>query len=71
MDYVIAGLTIIIGLALITLYFLPSLIAKIKHRRQGLAIVLLNLFLGWTLIGWVAALVWAVMVDQPSPHRFR
>jgi hypothetical protein len=27
---------------------------------------LLNLFLGWTLIGWVAALVWSVMPIKPE-----
>lgn len=71
MVYLEAGLTIAFGVLLITLYFLPSLIAKRRHHRQDQAIMLLNLFLGWTVIGWVAALVWAVMVDQPSPHRFR
>jgi hypothetical protein len=25
---------------------------------------MLNLFLGWTLLGWIAALVWACMATQ-------
>lgn len=41
----------------ILLYFLPSIIG---HNKQGAAgIFLLNFFLGWTIIGWVAALFWA------------
>src|SRR3990167_4145182 len=47
------------GLALL-LYFLPTVIAASGHSRNTQAIFLLNLFLGWTLLGWVGALVWAV-----------
>jgi NADH:ubiquinone oxidoreductase subunit 6 (subunit J) len=43
-------------------YFLPSLIGK--QKRNATAIFMLNLFLGWTLLGWVAALVWACTSDQ-------
>ena len=35
------------------LYFLPTIVAR-NGDRAGLVFVL-NLFLGWTLIGWVAA----------------
>jgi hypothetical protein len=44
----------------IVLYFLPGLIATTKKRKNYNAIVILNLFLGWTIIGWVGALIWAV-----------
>lgn len=54
-----------LGLGLIVLglivYFLPSIVAHTRSHLQENAIVLLNLFLGWTFIGWVAALVWAAM----------
>jgi hypothetical protein len=45
------------------MYFLPSIIALVRSKRDILAIVLLNFFLGWTLIGWVVALVWAMKAD--------
>jgi len=46
------------------IYFLPSFVA---HRKQNAnAILILNLFLGWTLLGWVAALVWALTSEQKS-----
>jgi hypothetical protein len=45
------------------MYFLPSLIALVRDKRDILAIVLLNFFLGWTVIGWVVALVWALKTD--------
>jgi hypothetical protein len=50
-------------------YFLPSIIAFARSKRDLLSIFLLNLFLGWTLIGWVVALVWAVKVDAPVVVR--
>ncbi len=51
-------------LVLAALYFLPTLIAA--HRGHGVAgIVLLNLFFGWTVFGWLAMLVWA-LASRPS-----
>lgn len=41
-------------------YFLPFAIAFYKKRINTGAIFALNLFLGWSLIGWVVALVWAL-----------
>jgi len=38
------------------IYFLPAIIAK---RDKGMIFVL-NLFLGWTFIGWIIALALAV-----------
>ncbi|QWD82746.1 superinfection immunity protein [Polynucleobacter sp. MWH-P3-07-1] len=41
-------------------YLLPFAIAFNKRRANTGAIFALNLFLGWSLLGWVAALVWAL-----------
>ena len=45
-------------------YFLPSIIALFRSKSNTTAIVMLNLFLGWTFIGWVVALIWAVTKDR-------
>ena len=51
---------LIISLSL-AVYFIPAIVALERlHHNRG-AIFVLNLFLGWTLLGWVAALVWACM----------
>lgn len=50
-------------------YFAPTLVALVRHKRNTLSIFLLNLFLGWTLIGWIIALVWASTVDVPATVR--
>lgn len=47
------------------LYFLPAIIALARNKRDTTSILLLNLFLGWTAIGWVIALVWAAKQDVP------
>ena len=41
-------------------YFFPSVIAKSRNKKNYWAIWVLNLFFGWTLIGWVASLIWAL-----------
>jgi hypothetical protein len=51
------------------MYFLPSIIAFARSKRDTLAITILNFFLGWTMIGWVVALVWALKNDVPMVVR--
>ena len=51
------------------MYFLPSIIALARSKRDLLAIFLLNLFLGWSVIGWIVALVWAAKHDIPAVAR--
>lgn len=51
------------------MYFLPSIVALARSKRDMTGIILLNFFLGWTMIGWVVALVWAVRVDVPVVVR--
>lgn len=45
----------------IVVYFLPAIIAISREHQHRISILLLNLFLGWTAIGWIAALVWSAM----------
>lgn len=40
-------------------YFLPTVIALSRKHQQAAPIVIVNTFLGWTLIGWVVALAWS------------
>jgi len=55
-------------LILLALYFLPTIIAALRGKSNTAAIFALNLFLGWTLIGWVISLVWSLTSD-PKPPR--
>lgn len=50
-------------------YFLPAIICTTRKANHSDAIVLVNLFLGWTVLGWIAALVWAVAETPNCPTR--
>ncbi|WP_206513254.1 superinfection immunity protein [Pelagibacterium montanilacus] len=55
-----------IGLLLLA-YFLPSLIAVMRGHQSWGAVLALNALLGWTVLGWIGAFVWAfVSVQKPS-----
>jgi heme/copper-type cytochrome/quinol oxidase subunit 2 len=54
-----AGGLILLILA-IACYFLPSIIALIRGKANGqMGVIFVNLFLGWTVVGWFLAFVWA------------
>jgi amino acid transporter len=43
----------------IALYFLPAIIAYKRDHHNRLAILVMDLLVGWSFIGWAIALVWA------------
>jgi hypothetical protein len=52
----------------ICIYLAPTFVAAgRKHRNTG-AICALNIFLGWTLLGWVMALVWGLTANVEAPR---
>jgi hypothetical protein len=61
----IAFIILLIVLAAILLvgflgfYFLPTIVARRRYHYNKEAIFILNLVAGWTMLGWVSALVWA------------
>jgi len=60
-------LGIVLLLVGVILYFLPAIIASRKRKRNATAIGALNLLLGWTVAGWIIALIWALTNDPPIP----
>lgn len=51
---------------MVAAYFLPGLIAYMRGHHNAASIMLLNLLLGWTLLGWIGALVWSASATKPS-----
>ena len=51
-------------LIIIVLYFVPTLVARSRDKKNKAAITALNIFLGWTFVGWVISLVWAITKDE-------
>jgi hypothetical protein len=57
-------------LLFIVLYMLPAIVASCRGHHQTLAITVLNIFAGWTALGWLVALVWACMYIPPSAREY-
>jgi hypothetical protein len=51
---------LIISLISLVIYCIPIIIAVNRHVDNKTGIILLNIFGGWTVVGWIVALVWAV-----------
>lgn len=63
----LAGL---IGLTILAVfYFIPSIVGR--KKKNSTAIIVVNLFLGWTVIGWIVALAWAIKHDVPDSDSHR
>jgi len=58
-------LLVLLGVVGFVLHFLPTFIAGNRHAQNFWWIFVINFFFGWTLIGWVIALVWALQ-DRPK-----
>ena len=70
------------GLLMLALYFLPTIIVLLRRNHSMAAVVLvLNVLLGWTFLGWLIALVLSLVTfssshqhyyyayPQPSPYQ--
>jgi hypothetical protein len=55
---------IVLGIIFMAIYFVPSIVAMAREHEQKIPILLLNIFLGWSVIGWVVALVWASLKQK-------
>jgi Superinfection immunity protein len=56
MDFLIIVIAILGG----CFYFLPTVISSIRHSEHSSGIFWVNCLFGWTVLGWIAALIWAV-----------
>ncbi|WP_409049437.1 superinfection immunity protein [Telluribacter sp. SYSU D00476] len=55
---------IILLLVVMFFYFIPTIVASSNGKTNTTSIFLSNLFLGFTFIGWVVALIWATKKDN-------
>lgn len=54
----IIGIGAVIGICI--LYLVPVLLAYDRKHKDVASIGVVNVLLGWTIIGWVVALAWAL-----------
>ena len=48
------------ALGFLALYLLPTIIVCTNGHTDKMGVFLVNLLLGWTILGWIGALIWAV-----------
>lgn len=56
-------------LFLVCMYFIPTIVGAIRKVPNIGSVIVINIFLGWTLIGWVVALAMAAR-SVPPPVRY-
>lgn len=54
-------------------YFLPYILGKLRGVSNPDLLFMVNLWLGWTLLGWLVCLIWAALgqsQDQVDFYRY-
>ncbi len=59
----------LLPLALICLYFVPFMLAAARDHDSYIAILVVNALVGWTGIGWIACMFWALSSPVSSSDR--
>ena len=55
---------VLIMSACVLVYLFPAIVAAGRHHNNADAILVLNLFFGWSFVGWVVALVWSLTSNR-------
>lgn len=58
---------VVFAFAAFCIYFLPTIVAQNPRDRPSIFVI--NLFLGWTFLGWVLALAWACRGPERETTR--
>lgn len=69
-----AGSTVlggVLSLVIVAAYLTPILVASFRRSANMNPVVVVNIFLGWTVIGWVVALAMAVSGPSGRPPRWQ
>lgn len=64
-NVIVAFLGLIVA---VLIYFVPTVVAFSRGVPNKGSVLVLNLFLGWTLVGWVVALAMAARSAQQPPR---
>ncbi len=65
----LADLSGVVLLILFVVYFIPTAVALTRRSRYTAPVIVINLFSGWTVLGWVAAFALAVWPEEESPPK--
>ncbi|QQG32320.1 immunity to superinfection protein [Citrobacter phage CkP1] len=48
------------SIILLIAYFIPTIMALVRSHNSKLAIIVVNILFGWTVIGWIWAFIWSL-----------
>jgi hypothetical protein len=57
---------ILVFIILVVLYFIPFIIAIIRGIKNSISVFFLNLFLGWTVVGFFVLIFYASLTNVKS-----
>jgi cytochrome c biogenesis protein CcdA len=60
-------LFLVLGLVGFCLYIMPTIVAFTRKHRQRVPILVINFFLGWSVVAWVLTLAWSLSNDVETP----
>ena len=70
LESLFGDLFVMVGLAVVAaIYFLPSIVVLMRRSDTAGAVLVINLFLGWTFLGWVTSLAMAVSGATSPRHE--
>lgn len=56
----------VVMIPLLLAYFIPSIIAFTKNKDNKTTVLILNIFIGWSIIGWIVVLILALKQNPTS-----
>ncbi|HEX3860598.1 MAG TPA: superinfection immunity protein [Stellaceae bacterium] len=59
---------VILLILILVLYMLPTLLAFARDIPRRKLVTVINIILGWTLIGWLVAFLWATL-ERSTPEE--
>lgn len=66
-------MSVVIGLLIMALvtaaYTAPATVALLRKAPDVAIVIVVNLLLGWTLVGWVVALCLALRTRRPAVYQ--
>lgn len=65
------NIVFLILLSIFLFYFLPTIVSLCRKANKTLSVFIVNLFLGWTLIGWIVAIVLALTYETKGEYALR
>jgi len=54
----------VLGFVALALYFIPAIISHWREQDDVIGVLVLNILLGWTVVGWVVLALWALIRDN-------